>query len=104
MTFEEVCNQTIALLQRQGRMSYRTLKRQFDLAEAYVKDVKLALIEVSNAYFGHAVRAPRVYNRSLAWERGPPARSRNAQAERAPRGRLPSNRCEKQPGGVASAE
>ena len=46
MTFEEVLNQTIALLQRQGRVSYRALKRQFDLDEAYVEDVKLELIEV----------------------------------------------------------
>src|SRR5213594_4119973 len=46
MTFEEVLNQAIALLQRQGRVSYRALKRQFDLDEAYVEDVKLELIEV----------------------------------------------------------
>src|SRR5262245_64565007 len=46
MTFEEILNQTIALLQRQGRVSYRALKRQFDLDEAYVEDVKLELIEV----------------------------------------------------------
>src|SRR5262245_39007772 len=46
MTFEEILNQTIALLQRQGRVSYRALKRQFDLDEAYVEDIKLELIEV----------------------------------------------------------
>ena len=46
MTFEEVLNQTMALLQRQGRVSYRALKRQFDLTRAYVEDVKLELIEV----------------------------------------------------------
>src|SRR5262249_36398166 len=46
MTFEEVLNQAIALLQRQGRVSYRALKRQFDLDEAYVEDIKLELIEV----------------------------------------------------------
>jgi hypothetical protein len=36
----------MALLQRQGRVSYRALKRQFDLDEAYVEDLKLELIEV----------------------------------------------------------
>ena len=46
MTFEEVLNQAIALLQRQGRVSYRALKRQFDLDEAYIEDLKLELIEV----------------------------------------------------------
>jgi class 3 adenylate cyclase len=46
MTFEEILNQAMALLQRQGRVSYRALKRQFNLDEAYVEDVKLELIEV----------------------------------------------------------
>jgi len=46
MTFEEVLHQAIALLQRQGRVSYGALKRQFNLDEAYVEDVKLELIEV----------------------------------------------------------
>jgi class 3 adenylate cyclase/tetratricopeptide (TPR) repeat protein len=46
MTFEEILNQTIALLQRQGWVSYRALKRQFDLDEAYVEDLKFELIEV----------------------------------------------------------
>src|SRR5215831_4053453 len=46
MTFEEILDQAIALLQRQGRLSYRALKRQFDLDEAYVEDLKLELIEV----------------------------------------------------------
>ena len=46
MTFEEILDQAIAMLQRRGRVSYRALKRQFDLDEAYVEDVKLELIEV----------------------------------------------------------
>jgi predicted ATPase len=46
MTFEETLNQAMALLQRQGRVSYRALKRQFDLDEAYLEDLKLELIEV----------------------------------------------------------
>lgn len=33
MTFEEVLNQALAMLQRQGRVSYRALKRQFALDE-----------------------------------------------------------------------
>ena len=31
MTFEEVLDQAIAMLQRRGRVTYRTLKRQFQL-------------------------------------------------------------------------
>jgi hypothetical protein len=34
MTFEEVLDQAIAMLQRQGRVSYRALKRQFDLNDS----------------------------------------------------------------------
>ena len=30
MTFEEILNQALAMLQRQGRVSYRALKRQFE--------------------------------------------------------------------------
>jgi hypothetical protein len=29
MTFEEMLDQAIAMLQRRGRMTYRTLQRQF---------------------------------------------------------------------------
>ena len=36
MTFEEVLTQTVAMLQRLGRVSYRALKRQFDLDDAYL--------------------------------------------------------------------
>src|SRR6516162_942259 len=46
MTFEEILDQAMAMLQRRGRVSYRALKRQFDLDDAYVEDVKLELIEV----------------------------------------------------------
>jgi class 3 adenylate cyclase len=46
MTFEEVLNQAIAMLQRQGRVSYRALKRQFGLDDAYVADLKAEIIEV----------------------------------------------------------
>src|SRR6266487_2153306 len=46
MTFEEILNQALALLQSQGRVSYRALKRQFSLDDAYIEDLKFELIEV----------------------------------------------------------
>ena len=46
MTFEEILNQALAMLQRQGRVSYRALKRQFDLEDAYIADLKFEIIEV----------------------------------------------------------
>ena len=49
MTFEDVLNQALALLQRQGRVSYRALKRQFSLDDAYLEDLKFEIIEVHHA-------------------------------------------------------
>ncbi|HSX77803.1 MAG TPA: adenylate/guanylate cyclase domain-containing protein, partial [Candidatus Saccharimonadia bacterium] len=46
MTFEEVLNQALAMLQRQGRVSYRALKRQFGLDDEYLEDLKAEIIEV----------------------------------------------------------
>src|SRR5262245_28060125 len=44
MTFEELLDQAIAMLQRQGRLTYGALKRQFDLDDEYLADVKDALL------------------------------------------------------------
>ena len=45
MTFEEILEQAIAMLQRRGRLTYGALKRQFQLDDAYLEDVKAELIE-----------------------------------------------------------
>src|SRR5215470_4964147 len=45
MTFEEVLDQAIAMLQRRGRLTYGTLKRQFQLDDAALDDLKNELIE-----------------------------------------------------------
>jgi TOMM system kinase/cyclase fusion protein len=45
MEFEAVLEQTIVLLQRQGRISYGALKRRFQLDDAYLEDLKVELIE-----------------------------------------------------------
>ena len=37
MTFEEVLDQAIARLRRRGRVTYRTLQRQFQLDDDHVK-------------------------------------------------------------------
>ena len=46
MDFYEVLDQVIDLLRGRGRVSYRALKRQFDLDDEYVEDLKVELIEV----------------------------------------------------------
>ena len=44
MTFEELLDQAIALLQRRGRVTYRTLKRQFQLDDDVLADLQEELI------------------------------------------------------------
>src|SRR5438128_1561803 len=44
MTFDEVLAQVLELLQREGRVSYRALKRRFGLDEAYLEDLKEEII------------------------------------------------------------
>jgi class 3 adenylate cyclase len=45
MTFEEILDQAIDMLRRRGRLTYRALKRQFNLDDAYLGDLKEELIE-----------------------------------------------------------
>ncbi len=44
MTFEDLLDQAIAMLQRRGRVTYRTLKRQFQLDDDVLEDLKEGLI------------------------------------------------------------
>ncbi|HEY7493630.1 MAG TPA: adenylate/guanylate cyclase domain-containing protein, partial [Candidatus Tectomicrobia bacterium] len=44
MTFEEILDQAIAMLQRRGRLTYGALKRQFQLDDAHLEDLKNELI------------------------------------------------------------
>ena len=46
VTFNEVLSQTIVMLQQHGRVSYRALKRQFALDEAFLEDLRYELTEV----------------------------------------------------------
>src|SRR5262245_45030600 len=45
MEFADILEQTITLLQHQGRISYGALKRRFGLADSYLADLKIRLIE-----------------------------------------------------------
>jgi class 3 adenylate cyclase/tetratricopeptide (TPR) repeat protein len=44
MTFEEILDQALAMLQRRGRLTYSTLKRQFQLDEDALNDLKAELL------------------------------------------------------------
>jgi class 3 adenylate cyclase len=43
MTFEEILDQALAMLQRRGRVTYRTLQRQFNLDDTALEDLKDAI-------------------------------------------------------------
>src|SRR6266849_9080895 len=45
MHFEEILDQAIAMLQRRGRITYRALKRQFNLDDAFLEDLTVELIK-----------------------------------------------------------
>jgi len=45
MTFDEMLAQVLALLQREKRVSYRALKRRFDLDDEYLEDLKDEIIK-----------------------------------------------------------
>src|SRR2546427_10249566 len=59
MTFDEILEQVIALLKRQGRVSYSALKRRFDLNDDYLNDLKDEILYV------HPVRDDE--GRGLIW-------------------------------------
>jgi hypothetical protein len=46
MDFYAILARVIEILQREGRTSYRALKRQFALDDAYLADLTVELIEV----------------------------------------------------------
>jgi hypothetical protein len=45
MTFEEIVDQALAMLQRRGRVAYRMLKRQFQLDDEALDDLKTEIIK-----------------------------------------------------------
>jgi hypothetical protein len=45
MTFDEILDQVRLLLQQEGRVAYRVLKRRFGIDDEYLEDVKADLID-----------------------------------------------------------
>jgi transposase len=45
MTFDEILTAVMELLQREGRVAYRVLKRRFSIDDEYVEDLKADLID-----------------------------------------------------------
>ncbi|MCZ6875936.1 MAG: AAA family ATPase, partial [bacterium] len=53
MDFYEVLDQITDLLRQRGRASYRALKRQFDLDDDYLEDLKVEIIKVQELAVDH---------------------------------------------------
>ena len=66
MKFEECLNETIAMLRRQHRVSYRALKRQFEIDDDYVDDLKSEIVAVLELAVDHE-------GRMLVWKGDNPA-------------------------------
>src|SRR5215470_12113682 len=79
MTFDEILEQAIDMLQRRGRVSYGALKRQFALDDEYLADLKVELIEVLEV-------AADQDGKMLVWQGAAadqePETERNGEAER----------------------
>ncbi len=45
MTFDEILNQVRGLLEREGRVAYRILKRRFSLTDDDVEDIKADILD-----------------------------------------------------------
>ena len=82
MTFDHILSQVLELLQRQGRVSYRALKRRFDLDDDYIEDLKEEMLFVypvvdeegrGFVWTGEAERPPVSTSTPPALQEGTPA-------------------------------
>ena len=87
MTFEEVLDQAMAMLQRRGRLTYRTLKLHFQLDDEHLEALKDELI------YGQRLAVDED-GRVLVWTGG-------ADVPPAPLPRCPSRHRPRPPGGLA---
>ena len=58
MTFEEILDQAMTMLQRRGRLTYRTLQLQFQLDDAHLEALKDELIYGQCLAVDEDVRGP----------------------------------------------
>src|SRR5499427_187296 len=88
MTFEEVLDQAIAMLQRRGRLTYRTLQLQFQLDEAHLEALKDEII------YGQRLALDED-GRVLVWTGAAPSPPAPALPERPPQAYTPAYLAEK---------
>jgi hypothetical protein len=89
MTFDEILAQLLDLLRRQGRVSYRALKRRFAIDDDYLEDLKAELIDAQHLAVDEDERV-------LVWCGGPATAGMSASDEgRAPLSYTPKHLAEK---------
>src|SRR5712691_630615 len=70
MTFEELVDQAIAMLERRGRVTYRALKRQFQLDDDVLDDLTAEIIKAQrlprSPCVPHTPTRPRTWPRKSA--------------------------------------
>jgi hypothetical protein len=59
MTFEEILDQALDMLRQRGRVTYGALKRQFGVDDAYVADLKDAMLYADSHVVDDAGRGLR---------------------------------------------
>jgi hypothetical protein len=59
VTFNEALSQTMAMLQQHGRVSYRALKRQFALDDAFLDLLVLAFQHTAGSENSHPEKSRR---------------------------------------------
>src|SRR5437870_5534178 len=89
MTFDEILARILDLLQRQGRVSYRALKRRFDLDDDYLEDLKAEIIKAQRLAVDEAGEV-------LVWTGGAePPQAPESPQERPPLAYTPAHLAEK---------
>ena len=74
MTFEDKLNQAVAMLQRQGRLTYQSLQLQFHLDDRYLEGLRGQLLYA----YPQTVRDD---GQGLIWSGDPPEPASTVQAE-----------------------
>jgi hypothetical protein len=79
MTFDEVLAQILDLLRREGRVSYRALKRRLNLDDEYLEDIKAEIIQAKKlavdedsavlVWTGEAATGPTPASDQVFWSR-----------------------------------
>jgi hypothetical protein len=81
MTVEELIAEVVAMLRREGRVSYHMLKRRFSLDDDYLEDIKEEVIYAKRLAVDED---GKVLAQSLGWQPNAPVEPRERSERRTP--------------------